>query len=147
VLRGWKDDLLRLLFACCHPALENGESAGLALATVVGLSTSEVAQAFLVAPRAMEQRLTRARKRLREKGDWDGAPHERSLDRLSAVLQTVHLLFNEGYWSSADGAPIRADLCRLAVGLSESLVETYPDQPEAIPGTLNARADTTVVTR
>jgi RNA polymerase sigma-70 factor, ECF subfamily len=132
VLRGWKDDLLRLLFACCHPALEKGESAALALATVVGLSTSEVARAFLVAPRAMEQRLTRARQRLRQRGNLDGEPPERSLDRLSAVLQTVHLLFNEGYWSSAEGAPIRADLCRLALGLSQSLVETYPDQTEAM---------------
>jgi predicted RNA polymerase sigma factor len=69
---------------------------------------------------------------LREKGDWDGASPERSLDRLSAVLQTVHLLFNEGYWSSADGAPIRADLCRLALGSSQSLVETYPVQIEAM---------------
>lgn len=131
VLRGFKDELLRLLFACCHPALEDGESAALALATVVGLSNDEVARAFVVAPRSMEQRLTRARKRLREKGDVEGTTPERGLGRLPAVLRTIHLLFNEGYWSGEDGAPIRADLCRLAIGLSRSVVETYPREAEA----------------
>jgi RNA polymerase sigma-70 factor (ECF subfamily) len=131
VLRSWKDDLLRLLFACCHPALEDGESAALALSTVVGLSTNELARAFVVAPRSMEQRLTRARQRLRENGDVEGTTPERGRDRLSAVLCTIHLLFNEGYWSSTKDVPIRADLCRLALGLARSVVETLPDEPEA----------------
>jgi RNA polymerase sigma-70 factor, ECF subfamily len=131
VLRGFKDDLLRLLFACCHPALEAGESAALALATVVGLSNDEIASAFVVAPRSMEQRLTRARKRLREKGDVEGTTPERGHGRLPAVLRTIHLLFNEGYWSGDDAAPIRADLCRLAIGLARSLLETFPGEPEA----------------
>lgn len=131
VLRGFKDELLRLLFACCHPALEDGESAALALATVVGLSNEEIARAFVVAPRSMEQRLTRARKRLRERGDVEGTTPERGLARLPAVLRTIHLLFNEGYWSGEDEAPIRADLCRLAIGLAHSVVETYPKEPEA----------------
>jgi RNA polymerase sigma-70 factor, ECF subfamily len=131
ILRTWKDELLRLLFACCHPALEEGESAALALATVVGLSTDEIAQAFVVAPRSMEQRLTRARQRLRAKGDVEGTTLERGYERIGAVLRSIHLLFNEGYWSSARDAPIRADLCRLAIGLARSLVETYPSAPEA----------------
>lgn len=131
MLRGWKDELLRLVFACCHPALDDGESAALALATVVGLSTGEIAQAFVAAPRTMEQRLTRARQRLRDHGDADGASPEHSHERLGAVLRTIHLLFTEGYWSSAADAPIRADLCRLAVGLARSVVETYPTDPEA----------------
>lgn len=131
ILRGWKDELLRLLFACCHPALEDGESAALALSTVVGLSVSEIALAFVVAPRSMEQRLTRARQRLREKGDIEGTTPERGRERIGAVLRAIHLLFNEGYWSSADEAPIRADLCRLAMGLARSLCETYPAHPEA----------------
>jgi RNA polymerase sigma-70 factor (ECF subfamily) len=131
VLRGFKDELLRLLFACCHPALEEGESAALALSTVVGLSTNEIARAFVVAPRSMEQRLTRARKRLRDNGDVEGTTPERGRERLGAVLRTVHLLFNEGYWSSSTEGPIRADLCRLAVGLARSLVEAFPDDPEA----------------
>ena len=62
IVDGWKDELLRLLFACCHPALETGESAALALATVLGLTTTEIARAFDVAPRSMDQRLTRARR-------------------------------------------------------------------------------------
>lgn len=131
VARGWKDELLRLLFACCHPCLDEGESAALALATVVGLSNHEIAAAFVVAPRTMEQRLTRARQRLRERGDHEAAFPRQSHDRLPAVLRALHLLFNEGYWSTTDDAPIRADLCRLAMGLARSLFETYPDQPEA----------------
>jgi RNA polymerase sigma-70 factor (ECF subfamily) len=130
VLRSWKDELLRLLFACCHPALEDGESAALALATVVGFSTEEIAQAFVIAPRSMEQRLTRARKRLREQGDFEGTTPARGRERLGAVLRAVHLLFNEGYWSSAAEGPIRADLCRLGVGLAHSLVEAFPDEAE-----------------
>jgi RNA polymerase sigma-70 factor (ECF subfamily) len=130
VARGWKDELLRLLFACCHPALDEGESAALALATVVGLSTQEIAAAFVVAPRSMEQRLTRARQRLRTRGDYEGSSPEDGRERIGAVLRTIHLLFNEGYWSTASDAPIRADLCRLAIGLARSLLETYPEEPE-----------------
>lgn len=128
----WKDDLLRLLFACCHPALEVGESAALALATIVGMSTKEIAAAFVVTPRTMEQRLTRARHRLRERGDPDGACPEESLDRLDAVSQTILLLFNEGYWSTDGDTPIRAELCRLAIGLAHSLRLTFPVEPEAL---------------
>lgn len=131
VARGWKDELLRLLFACCDPSLEEGERAALALVTIVGLSTREVAAAFVTAPRSMEQRLTRARQRLRERGDADGAPPERSRERVGAVLRTIHLLFNEGYWSSQDEAPIRAELCRLAIGLARSLLEVFPEETEA----------------
>jgi RNA polymerase sigma-70 factor (ECF subfamily) len=76
-------------------------------------------------------RLTRARKRLGEKGDALRTTPERGHERLPAVLRTVHLLFNEGYWSSDDMAPIRADLRRLAIGLARALVETYPREPEA----------------
>ncbi len=130
VARGWKDELLRLLFACCHPALDVGESAALALATVIGLSTEEIAQAFVIASRSMEQRLTRARQRLRERGDCEGVRPEDAHDRLDAVLRTLHLLFNEGYWSADDEAPIRAELCRLAIGLARSLLEAFPNVPE-----------------
>jgi RNA polymerase sigma-70 factor, ECF subfamily len=130
VARGWKDELLRLLFACCHPELDEGESAALALATVVGLSTREIAAAFVVTPRSMEQRLTRARQRLREHGDIDGVAPGKSGDRLGAVLRAIHLLFNEGYWSSSGESAIRADLCRLAIGLARSLLEAHPGAPE-----------------
>jgi RNA polymerase sigma-70 factor, ECF subfamily len=131
IARGWKDELLRLLFACCHPTLDEGESAALALATVVGLSTAEIAAAFVVAPRTMEQRLTRGRQRLRERGDYEGVAPDRSHERAGAVMRVIHLVFNEGYWSSADEAPIRADLCRLAIGLAHSLREAHPEMTEA----------------
>lgn len=130
IARGWKDDLLRLLFACCHPALELGESAALALATVLGLSNAEIARAFGVAPRSMDQRLTRARRRLREQGDYEAPRSEWAHGRLDPVLAVIRLLFNEGYWSTSDDAPIRGELCRLAIGLGHSLLETFPDEPE-----------------
>lgn len=132
IARGWKDDLLRLLFACCHPDLETGESAALALSTILGLSNAEIAAAFAVAPRSMDQRLTRARRRLRETEDREAPPTERARDRIPAVLGTIYLLFNEGYWSSTEDAVIRADLCRLAVGLGRSLREAFPDEPEIL---------------
>lgn len=130
IARGWKDELLRLLFACCHPSLEVGESAALALSTVIGLSVREIAAAFLIPPRSMEQRLTRARQRLRERGDYEGARPAEAHDRLAPVLRVVHLLFNEGYWSGSDAAPIRSELCRLALGLAKSLAEAFPSEPE-----------------
>jgi RNA polymerase sigma-70 factor (ECF subfamily) len=132
VARGWKDDLLRLVFACCHPSLETGESAALALSTVLGLSSAEIAQAFAVAPRSMDQRLTRARRRLREHGDYEAPRVDAARDRLGAVLAVLHLLFNEGYWSTDDAAPIRGELCRLAIGLARSLRETFPTEPEVL---------------
>ena len=130
IARGWKDDLLRLLFACCHPSLELGESAALALATVLGLSNVETARAFGVAPRSMDQRLTRARRRLREEGDYEAPRSERAEARLPPVLAVIRLLFNEGYWSTSDDAPIRGELCRLAIGLGHSLLEAFPEEPE-----------------
>jgi RNA polymerase sigma-70 factor, ECF subfamily len=130
VVREWKDDLLRVLFACCHPSLERGESAALALSTIIGLSTSEIAAAFVVPLRTMEQRLTRARQRLRVRGDPEGVTPAASRERLEAVLQTIFLLFNEGYWSTDDDSPIRIELCRLAVGLGHSLLDVFPAEPE-----------------
>jgi RNA polymerase sigma-70 factor (ECF subfamily) len=132
VARGWKDDLLRLLFACCHPALDTGESAALALATVLGLSSAEIALAFGIPQRSMDQRLTRARRRLRENGEYEAPRVDAANDRLPAVLAAIHLLFNEGYWSSQDESPIRADLCRLALGLGRSLREAFPSEPEVL---------------
>lgn len=132
VAQGWKDELLRLIFACCHPRLEPGEAAALCLSTVVGLSTREIAIAFVAEPRSIEQRLTRARARLRKSGDAEGAPPERSHDRLDAVLRVLHLLFNEGYWSCHDEVPIRAELCRLAMGLAHSLTRAYPEHAEGL---------------
>jgi RNA polymerase sigma-70 factor, ECF subfamily len=130
IARGWKDDLLRLLFACCHPSLDTGESAALALTTVLGLSNDEIARAFLVAPRTMEQRLVRARRRLRAAGDHEAPPAGRIHDRVDAVVAALYLLFTEGHWASTGDAPIRRDLCRLALGLARSLHDLLPDEPE-----------------
>ena len=132
IAHGWKDDLLRLLFACSSPVLETGESAALALSTVLGLSNLEIAQAFAVAPRSMDQRLTRARRRLRENGELEAPRPENARERLAAVLAVIHLLFNEGYWSTDSEAPIRGDLCRLAIGLGHSLEEIFPSDPEVL---------------
>ena len=129
-MRGWKDELLRLTFTCCHPALSAGESAALCLATVMGLSTREVALSFTVPLRTIEQRLARARKRLRARGNAEGQPPERSAERLPAVLHVIHLLYNEGYWSSDAEQPIRAQLCRLALGLSHALLDTFTHDAE-----------------
>jgi RNA polymerase sigma-70 factor (ECF subfamily) len=131
VARGWKDELLRLVFTCCHPSLGTGQSAALCLSTVVGLSSSEICAAFLTEPRTMEQRLTRARSRLKESGDVEGGSPKECLERLPAVRQVIHLLFNEGYWSGRDDGPIRVELCRLAIGLAHSLDETFPEDAES----------------
>ena len=128
---GWGDDLLRLVFTCCDPVIGLEERTALALSTVAGLTRDEIANAFLVAPRAMEQRLTRARRRLAarrlcyEVPDVAVAP-----ERLDAVLAVVHLVFNEGYWSSGDETPIRRDLCVLSLSLARSLDRLLPDTPE-----------------
>jgi RNA polymerase sigma-70 factor (ECF subfamily) len=79
----------------------------------------------------MEQRLTRARRRLRERGDYEGEGPRDAGGRFGAVLRAVYLLFNEGYWSTSDEAPVRADLCRLAVGLARSLHEAFAHEAEA----------------
>jgi RNA polymerase sigma-70 factor (ECF subfamily) len=80
----------------------------------------------------MDQRLTRARRRLRERGESEAPRVDAARDRLDAVLAVVHLLFNEGYWSTRDDSPIRGDLCRLALGLGRSLREIFPTEPEVL---------------
>ena len=129
----WDDDLLRLLVTCCHPALGLAERTALTLSTVLGLSTTELARAFLVAPRTMEQRLTRARRRLRERTDAYQVPEQAIAGRrLDAVLAVIHLLHNEGYWASQPAPAIRGELCALALELAESLRRLLPTEPEVI---------------
>lgn len=127
----WPDDVLRLVFTCCDPVLGPDERAALALSAVAGLSTDELARAFLVGRDAMERRLGRARERLRQRrGRYDVPAPAAASERLGAALATVHLVFNEGYWASGDGPPIRRDLVRMSLGLARALDALLPREPE-----------------
>lgn len=128
---GWNDDMLRLLVTCCDPVLGLEERTALALATVGGLTSAEIARAFMVAPLAMVQRLTRARKRLRERRrDYQVPGVELAPERLQAVLAAIHFCFNEGYWSTSGAPPIRKTLTRVALSMAGSLAELLPGNAE-----------------
>lgn len=127
----YRDDVLRLLFVCCHPALPLAQQIALALRIVSGLSVSEIARAFLVGERAMEQRITRAKQRVAAAGLPFDAPGARERgERLAAVGAVVYLLFNEGYAASGGTAHVRAALCEEAIRLARLLCELFPDEPE-----------------
>ena len=127
----YRDDVLRLLFVCCHPELPLTQQIALALRIVSGLSVQEIARAFLVGESAMEQRITRAKKRVASAGIPFDAPgaRERS-ERLAAVSTTVYLLFNEGYSASGGTEHVRAALCEEAIRLARLLRALFPEEPE-----------------
>lgn len=125
----YRDDVLRLLFICCHPDLPATQQVALALRIVSGLSVAQIARAFLVSDAAMEQRITRAKARI-AKADvpFDApGPIERS-ERLAAVATMIYLLFNEGY--TAGGDPARASLCDEAIRLARLLLRLFQTEPE-----------------
>jgi RNA polymerase sigma-70 factor (ECF subfamily) len=127
----YRDDILRLLFVCCHPDLPATQQIALALRLVSGLSVKEIARAFLVGEAAMEQRITRAKRRVADAGvpfEAPGAP-ERA-ERLGAVAAMLYLLFNEGYAASGGEAHIRAPLCEEAIRLARLLLRLFPSEPE-----------------
>ena len=126
----YRDDVLRLLFICCHPDLPATQQVALALRIVSGLSVQQIARAFLVSESAMEQRITRAKAKVAGAGVPFEAPGpvERA-ERLGAVLAMVYLVFNEGY-SAADPASDRASLCDEAIRLGRLLLRMYPSGPE-----------------
>jgi RNA polymerase sigma factor (sigma-70 family) len=127
------DDLLSLVFACCHPALPADSQVALTLRTVCGLTTAEIAAAFLVSEQAMGQRLSRARRTLREEGVPVRIPDpDRLAERLAAVLAVVYLVFNEGYLASAGRTPARRDLAAQAVSLARLLHRLMPREPEVL---------------
>jgi RNA polymerase sigma-70 factor (ECF subfamily) len=127
------DDRLRLIFTCCHPALAPDVRVALTLRLLGGLTTAEVARAFLVPEPTMAQRLVRAKAKIRAARIPYRVPDEADLpERLQAVLAVVYLIFNEGYTASSGDRLVRGDLCAEAIRLGRLLRQLMPDEPEVM---------------
>jgi RNA polymerase sigma-70 factor, ECF subfamily len=128
-----RDDRLRLIFTCCHPALATNVQVALTLRLLGGLTTAETARAFLVPEATMAQRLVRAKGKIRDAGIPYRIPDVADLPtRLRAVLTVVYLIFNEGYTASSGDRLVREDLCAEAIRLGRLLCDLMPDEPEVL---------------
>jgi RNA polymerase sigma-70 factor (ECF subfamily) len=127
------DDRLRLMFTCCHPALPIEARVALTLRTLAGLTTAEIARAFLVPTETMAKRLVRAKQKIGDAAiPFRVPPADQLSERLVAVLAVLYALFNEGYSASAGADLVRQGLCTEAIRLAGLLVELMPDEPEAL---------------
>jgi RNA polymerase sigma-70 factor (ECF subfamily) len=125
------DDRLRLIFTACHPAIAPEARVALTLRTLGGLTTAEIARAFLVSEAAMAQRLVRAKRKIREAGIPYEVPDSAHLpERMASVLATLYLVFNEGYSATESDALVRRELCAEAIRLTRVLRSVLPDEPE-----------------
>jgi RNA polymerase sigma-70 factor (ECF subfamily) len=130
---GVEDDRLRLMFTCCHPALGLEARVALTLRTLAGLTTPEIAHAFLVPEPTMAQRIVRAKRKIRNAGiPYRVSPAHLLPERTTAVLAVLYLLFNEGYAATSGADLVRRDLCVEAIRLTRTLTELMPDEPEAL---------------
>jgi RNA polymerase sigma-70 factor, ECF subfamily len=126
---GLEDDVLRLIFTCCHPALPGEAQIALALRTICGLTTTEISKAFLVSEKTMAQRLVRAKAKIRDAGiPYQVPSRDVMAERLDGVLGVVYLIFTEGYAATSGPNLIRGELCREAIRLGRLLVELMPER-------------------